>query len=134
MKRLITFVTVAAMSWLGLGASAGSVGAKVSGPNGEIAFRHVDPSLPDDMIKTVNPDGTNQVPVHLGEEFRWSPDGSRLAIGGGDGDAALIVNPDTGAVRQIKLADPTLQLFCSTWSPDAKRLAMRLVQRRPESE
>jgi TolB protein len=39
------------------------------------------------------------------------------------GDAALIVNPDTGAMRRIKLPDPTLQLFCLSWSPDAKRLA-----------
>jgi len=123
MKRLIVFATVLAVSWLGLAASSSSVDAKAPGPNGEIAFRHVDPSLPDNMIRTVNPDGTHQVSVHLGEEFQWSPDGSTLAIGGGDGTAALIVNPDTGAVRKIKLPDPTLQLFCSAWSPDAERLA-----------
>jgi Tol biopolymer transport system component len=124
MKRSIVLATVLAASCLGLTASAGSLEAKVSGPNGLIAFTHNDPSLPDEMITTVNPDGTHLVPVHLGEDFRWSPDGSRLAVGGGhEGDAALIVNPDTGAVRHIRLPDPTLKLFCMAWSPDAKRLA-----------
>jgi TolB protein len=124
MKRWIVLVVVVATSSLGLSASPGPAQAKVAGPNGEIAFRHLDPSLPDDMITTVNPDGTHPVPLHLGEDFRWSPDGSRLAIaGGGEGDAALIVNPDTGAVHQIKAPDPTLPLFCFVWSPDAKRLA-----------
>jgi dipeptidyl aminopeptidase/acylaminoacyl peptidase len=126
MRRLIVLAVVVAMSWLGFAASTGPVEAKVLGPNGLIAFTHNDPTLPEgkEMITTVNPDGTHPVPLHLGEDFRWSPDGSRLAIGGGDAeDAALIVNPDTGAVRHIRLPDPTLKLFCMAWSPDAKGLA-----------
>jgi len=122
MKRSMVLMLMAATTLLGCSSASGSAQAKVSGPNGQIVFDHNDPTL-GARITTVNPDGTQLVPLYPGEEARWSPDGSRLAIDAGDGNAAAILNPDTGAVRLIRSPDPTLPLFCHAWSPDAKRLA-----------
>jgi len=105
----------------GSGLVASPAEAKVGGPNGQIVFSHNDPDL-GATLTTVNPDGTHAVALHPGEEARWSPDGTKIATDAGDGNAAAIINPDTGAVRLLRSPDPTLTLFCHAWSPDAKRL------------
>jgi Tol biopolymer transport system component len=87
-------------------------------------FIHANPALPDSVVMTVSPDGTHLSSLGLFSEeaARWSPDGTRLAIPCCDA-AAAIVNPDNEAIRRIESPDPALTLFCSAWSPDAKRLA-----------
>jgi Tol biopolymer transport system component len=105
-------------------ALAAPAGAKTFGENGQILYAHNDPSLPDSMITTVNPDGSDANPLVLGECPHWSPNGSVIAsCGAPDGNATQLINPDTASL--IELAPPDLSLFlaCSVWSPDGGRLA-----------
>jgi TolB protein len=105
--------------------------AKVSGPNGQIVFSRFDPALGDMVTYTVNPDGSHQQQLFPGaSEFpRWSPDGSQVSLlarcSDGEEDCAVqIVDPDTGAVRELKSPDPGLETHCGFgWSPDGRRLA-----------
>jgi len=104
--------------------------AKVPGPNGRIAFSRY---VQDDntVTYTVNPDGS-----HLQQLFpgfsgfpRWSPDGSQVSLlapctDGEENCAVTIVDPDTGAFRELKWPDPGLETHCGFgWSPDGRRLA-----------
>jgi Tol biopolymer transport system component len=95
--------------------------------NGQIVFGRDDPLVGDTVIYTVNPDGSHERQVlPVGLEFpHWSPDGSAIvADGSGAGDAAWIVDPDTGAHRALPMPDPDkLFLPCSVPSPDFERLA-----------
>jgi Tol biopolymer transport system component len=87
-------------------------------------FAHNDPSLPDSIVTTINPDGLGEQQLVLGECPHWSPDGTLIATcGGPDGSATQLIDPDTGNVSEIFAADPTLFLGCSVWSPDGQRLA-----------
>ena len=105
--------------------------AKPPGPNGRIAFAVSDRASEGTVTYTANPDGSHVKPLFSdgpSGEPRWSPDGSRIAIlaactDGQENCAATIVNPDTGAVRQLKMTDPTLFAGCIVWSPDGERLA-----------
>ncbi len=106
--------------------SATPAGAKVSGPNGRIAFARFDPALGGSVTYTVNPDGSHvQRLVARGSEGpHWSPDGSRLSLFCcDDGMAAHIVDPDGSGFRELAPPDPTLETHCGQWSPDAQRLA-----------
>jgi hypothetical protein len=125
--RVVALVVIALAAVAALPAAA-----KVPGPNGRIAFaRIVNPDTGDSITYTANPDGS-----HLQQLFsadysgnpRWSPDGSRVAVLSAAGlpcctVAAVIVNPDNGSYRVLKMPDPTLFTACWVWSPDAKRLA-----------
>jgi TolB protein len=98
--------------------------AKVPGTNGQIVFAHNDPSLPDSMITTVNPDGSDPHQLLLGECPHWSPDGSVIAsCGAPDGSSTMLINPDTASFSELFPPDLTLFLACAVWSPDGKRLA-----------
>ena len=106
-------------------------GGKVPGQNGRIAFALFDPALDGTVTYTANPDGSHVEQLFSAGpsgEPRWSPDGSEVAIlapctDGEENCAAVIVNADTGTVRQLKAPDPTLFTGCLQWSPDGKRLA-----------
>ena len=55
--------------------------AKPPGANGLISFTRFDPALEQDVIYTVNPDGSHEQPLMTGAESgQWSPDGTRIAI------------------------------------------------------
>jgi Tol biopolymer transport system component len=119
-----------ALTALGLVGSVGPVDAKVPGPNGRIAFARFDPELGDSATYTMDPDGSDVRQLFPGASGnpRWSPDGSKITVGascvdGGENCAATIVDPDTGAFRQLRFPDPTLETFCSVWSADGRRLA-----------
>ena len=123
MRKLI--VLAAALTTLGLAGISGPAQAKVPGPDGQIVFsRSLSSTTEDFAVVTVNPDGTRVQQVTTGECPHWSPDGSLIATcGAPDGSAAMIINPDTGTIRELFPPDLTLHLACPVWSPDAKRLA-----------
>lgn len=100
--------------------------AKLSGPNGQIAFYqdNGDDRGPS-SVYTINPGGTHQQLVQESADFpHWSPDGAQVAMECDScGGPALIVNPDTGNSRVLPSVDPTLGLGCFwAWSPDGTRL------------
>lgn len=99
--------------------------AKPTGTNGLISFTRFDPALHQDVIYTVNPDGSHEQPLMAGAESgQWSPDGTRLTIVT-DCCGETILNPDTGSSTQLPTfyPDPGLFLPCGVWSPDAAHLA-----------
>lgn len=85
------------------------------GANGVLAF-------------TANPDGTDEQPLlsQFAEGPRWSPDGSKLSVTLSSPQGLVffgLVNRDGSGFVQFNSPDPTLQLGCGAWSPDATRLA-----------
>jgi Tol biopolymer transport system component len=124
---------------IALGAAALAVAAVVAipasasprGADGRIAYSREDPSLGDEWIYTANPDGSReqQLSTTPGEGPEWSPDGTLVKFNPHvepDGSvAATIVNPDSGASRDLPNPDPTHfdGVFCGPWSPDGVLLA-----------
>lgn len=107
-----------------------SADAKSPGPNGRIAYNVFVPRTGSNLLYTADPDGTNAAPLtdRSLEYPHWSPDGSMIAgLGPGpngeEDRSAVIVNVDTGGIRDLVNPDPTLGLFCLVWSPDGARLA-----------
>jgi Tol biopolymer transport system component len=99
--------------------------AKPPGANGLISFTRFDPALDQDVVYTVNPDGSHEQPLMAGAESgQWSPDGTRIAVGP-DCCAERILNPDDGSYTELPTFYPDLGLFlpCNVWSPDGARLA-----------
>ena len=103
-------------------------GAKPRAVNGEIVFGRDDP-LVGHTVSTVNPDGSHEhkllsVPVDL-ESPHWSPDGGTIVAGPGTGDAAWIIDRDTGTYRALPNPDPAAFdiLPCGVPSPDFEWLA-----------
>lgn len=132
MRTPTRLVTAAATTVLVMAsAPAVSAQAKVPGSAGQLAFARFDPSLGDTVTYTVNPDGTGVHRLFPGASGspRWSPDGSRIAIGAcADPPVcdteAVIVDPVTGASSVLTQQDPaTLFTFCNIWSADGSRLA-----------
>jgi Tol biopolymer transport system component len=125
-KLLIT--SLAALALLSVVAVTPAA-AKPRGVNGQIVFGRGDPVL-GNVLYTINPDGSHErqvLPFGLGApEGRWSSDGSSIVTGGtSTGDAALIIDPDTGTYRAVANPDPAVfDIFpCVLPSPDFKRLA-----------
>jgi Tol biopolymer transport system component len=119
-------VAVAAIALIVVG---GPAQAKVSGPNGRIAFARFDPSIDDDRTYTMNPDGSSLQPLFPGFGSispHWSPDGTQVAVVSGFGTFnpnTVIINPDTGDYRVLQSQGFPVQTFCSLWSPDATHFA-----------
>ena len=65
-------------------------------------------------LYVVNADGSEEQLLVAGAyPGRWSPDGSEVSIFCcDDGGAAHLLNPDTGEVRRLEQADPTLESYC----------------------
>jgi Tol biopolymer transport system component len=105
--------------------AATSAAAKPPGNNGLISFTRFDPALQQDVVYTVNPDGSHEQQLLVGAESgHWSPDGARLLVSP-DCCAERILNPDTGSYGELPTFYPDLGLFlgCNLWSPDGARLA-----------
>jgi Tol biopolymer transport system component len=92
--------------------------------NGQISFTRWDPALHQDVVYTINPDGSHEQSLVTGAESgHWAPDGSRLwVILDSDGSQRLL-NPDNGSYTVLPNPYPDLFLPCSVWSPDGSRLA-----------
>ena len=128
MRRLTKWLT-AIVVCAGMALPASPAQAKAPGPNGRIAFSRG--SRDDNTVTyTANPDGTHIRRLFPGFSGgpRWSPDGSQVSVfaactDGEENCAATIVDPDTGAFRQFKFPDPTLETPCGGgWSPDGTRI------------
>jgi Tol biopolymer transport system component len=122
MRKLVMLVLLAA----GIAAVVALPGAaKPPGTNGLISFTRFEPALHQDVVYTINPDGSGEHPLLVGgESGQWSPDGTRIALGP-DCCAERILNPDTGNYTELPTFYPDLGLFlpCGVWSPDGARLA-----------
>jgi len=107
--------------------SATPAAANAPQANGQILFARFDPLLDDNVIYTVNPDGSHErqvLPLALGCPH-WSPDGTRIVTCGGPANSATtLINPDDGSYRLLPMPDPdNLFTACPVMSPDAARLA-----------
>jgi Tol biopolymer transport system component len=123
MRKLIVGSLAATL----LCAAAMPAAAHPRGHNGQIVFGRDDPLVGDTVISTINPDGSHEhqvLPVGL-ESPHWSGDGSVIvADGSGSGNLNWIIDPDTGAHRELPAPDPqTLFLPCVVPSPDFEELA-----------
>jgi Tol biopolymer transport system component len=133
MKRFLSLTLVSVTAMLGLSSVQAPLQAKPPGPNGQIAFSREDPTVCRDCVSSfrVNPDGGSEQLLLAGVgNPHWSPDGTEIAVLSdctfGGPCAATIVDPDTGATRDLPAPDPTVfneEFSCVVWSPDGKRLA-----------
>jgi Tol biopolymer transport system component len=126
--RKLSIPSLAAIALL-FALTATPAAARPRGVNGQIAFGRDDPLL-EHVLYTINPDGSHEhqlLPFGLGSPVGWwSSDGSSIVTDGtATGDAALIVDPDTGTYRSLANPDPaTFDFFaCGVPSPDFDRLA-----------
>ena len=120
-KLVILALLVAVVAAVG----ASSAAAKPPGTNGLISFTRFEPALHQDVVYTINPDGSGEQPLLVGAESgHWSPDGSRILVGP-DCCAERILNPDNGSYAELPTFYSDLGLFlgCNLWSPDGARLA-----------
>jgi len=104
---------------------AASASATPRGSNGLISFTRFNPALQQDVVYTINPNGTGERSLFVGgESGQWSPDGRRLAVIP-DNQSERIVNPDNGSYTELPTfySNPDLFLPCGVWSPDGSRLA-----------
>jgi Tol biopolymer transport system component len=130
MRKLLTLGLLAGLVTLAALAAL-PAGAHSPGQNGRILFGRYDPTIDNNVIYTVKPDGSNGQqlipgpPRHLGDEWRWSPDGSKIATLGTDVDAGAtaIITVDTGSYVRLAMPDPDIFTACDVWSPDMTRLA-----------
>jgi Tol biopolymer transport system component len=119
----------------GLLITPGPAGAKVPGPNGQIAFARANDSFDNSFTYTVSPSGgdpTALFPSYDSGSPHWSPNGKRIAVISSLGAPCpptctgntVIINPDTGAYRVLPPQGyPAVATFCSIWSPDASHFA-----------
>jgi TolB protein len=122
----MTSILVAA----GVLAAAGSAHATVPGPspNGRIMYAKETFGIEDTPIFTANPDGTHEhllLPPGYGCPS-WSPDGTEVLVCtfGPEGLARPVtLNADGSGLKLLDNPDPSLNLFCTSWSPDGARLA-----------
>jgi hypothetical protein len=119
--RQAWIVLVAVMTAM-LGLTA-PVHAGVQRTNGRLAFVRFDHQAGEPVSFTANPDGSRLQQLFTSghsELPHWSPDGSEVAMFCcDDGMAAHIVNPDTGAFRELAPTDPQLEVHCGfAWSVD----------------
>jgi hypothetical protein len=121
-RRLLLPVLLAAVV---AAVAAASAAARAPGTNGLISFTRFEPALHQDVVYTINPDGSGEHQLLVGgESGQWSPDGTRIAVLP-DCCAERILNPDDGIYTELPTFYPDLGLFlpCGVWSPDGERLA-----------
>jgi TolB protein len=117
MKKGLVLVLLAA----GIGAViALPAAAKPGGTNGKIVVNVDNAVTGQEQVYTVDPDGSDlQLLTNDAEAGQWSPDGTKIALGGG------IINFDTGNFTDLMLGTlyPNRFLGCGVWSQDGERLA-----------
>ena len=136
-KTLIAFALC-----MGIATVGSPAGARAPTTNGRIVFSRTDP-FGNSLDYTANPDGSHERLLFPGqaEWAHWSPNGNEIAVRHADDLAATIVDPDTGATRDLPIPDPvfactpttTLEecentdFSCPSWSPDGARLACSAI-------
>jgi TolB protein len=123
MKRLV--VLVAVLTSIASLALADPAAATVPGTNGRIVFIRDTPKCEGCHLTTIDPDGTDPYRIPDAGFARWSPDGTRLATYTTTEDGRLttmLMNPDGSDRTIFPIPDPTLNLVCVVWTPDASRL------------
>lgn len=94
-------------------------------PDGRLVFERFVGDV--GSLFTMNTDGTDTKPLlHIGVAPRWSPDGRHMSVVADNRQGRLfvgLVDPDGADYVQFDSPDPTLDLGCFAWSPDASRLA-----------
>jgi TolB protein len=121
MRKLVMLALLAA-TIAAIGASAAA--AKPRGTNGKIVFNAENSATGQEQVYTVDPDGTDlQLLANDTEAGQWSPDGTRIAMGGG------FLDFDTGGFTDLTLGTlyPDLFVGCGQWSPDGARLACEVL-------
>ncbi len=95
-------------------------------PTGRIVFQRENPARGFAEIYTANPDGTGVEELFAQESMApgWSPDGTEIALFCcDDGQAAHIIDAETGELRTLPPQDPGLETYCKgPWTPNGKRL------------
>jgi hypothetical protein len=98
MRKLALLVLVTAAI---AAVSVASAAAKPRGTNGLISFTRWDPALQQDVVYTINPDGSGERQLFVGgESGQWSPDGTRIALVP-DCCGERIVDPDDGSYLEL---------------------------------
>jgi len=121
MRKLIVFALLAAAI---TAVSATAAAAKPRGTNGKIVINADNSVTGQEQVYAVDPDGTD---LHLlandAEAGQWSPDGTKIAMGG------RILDFDTGSFTDLSLGTlyPDLFVGCKVWSPDGVRLACEVL-------
>jgi Tol biopolymer transport system component len=126
MRRLFVLVLLAA-SVATIIAAGAAAKPEPHARNGLISFTRWDPVLRQDVVYTINPDGTHEHQLLVaGESGQWSPNGTRIWLIP-DCCNSQILNPDNGSVTELPTFYPDLAgglfLPCGVWSPDGSRLA-----------
>ena len=79
------------------------------------------------QLYIANTDGSDELALPEGVELpAWSPTGEKLSVVGQSPQGLVFVgllNPDGSGYTRFDSPDPTLNLGCGAWSPDATRLA-----------
>jgi hypothetical protein len=127
-RRLIASAFASTLIIVGLGISTSSAHATPPGPNGQIVYgRALFPSEKT-LTFTIGPDGTHETEIYSRPAgcASWSPDGTKVLIGCVRRNGMFrpaTIDSNGGNFVLLNNPDPTLNLFCWSWSPDGKRLA-----------
>jgi|1185.fasta_scaffold10584_2 Tol biopolymer transport system component len=122
MRKLMLLAVVVALALVVAVAAA----ANQRPANGRIAFNRDDPALQDDVVYTVNADGSGERRVlDHAEQPHWAPDGIHLIAFPHDADnvEGRIVDTRNGTFRDLPAREPGVFIPCGVWSPDARMLA-----------
>ena len=133
MRKLVILALLAAVV---VAVTAASAAAKPPGTNGLISFTRFDPALQQDVVYTINPDGSGERQLQVGAESgQWSPDGTRIALML-DCCGERILNADNGSYTALPTFYPDLGLFlgCGVWAPDGERLACEGIGDQPSAD
>jgi Tol biopolymer transport system component len=130
---------VAFAVWTFTARSPARPSALLGGGNGDLAFERVpscgfglcaeDRGPP--VIVVTDADGSNARAIGRGTEPAWSPDGTRIAFKGLDGDLYVMRGDGTGVRRIFDCRGPDCHgMSDPAWSPDGQRLAFSGIMRR----
>ena len=96
--------------------------------SGKIAFERYDNAADRGAVFTIDPDGTDEAQIGLGEDVitgDWSPNGTKLVVTDfrPEGPRPATADPDgTGFTVLDPLPGTRFALACGSWSPDGHRL------------
>jgi Tol biopolymer transport system component len=128
-KRRMTSAAASMIIIVGLCITSSSAHATVPGPNGLIVYGSALFPSDDTDTFTINADGTgeNEIYSRTAGCTTWSPDGTKVLLGCVFRRNSLVrpatIDPDGRHFTLLNNPDPTLNLFCWSWSPDGNRLA-----------